>query len=287
MDLHDLVNRTGDAVEMLGLRRGHKGIVSLNDFDWKGAQIVLNGLLFKRVSLEGVDIRPNFVECIIEDSEFRRLRSYAHFWGAANRWLRCQFVDIRLQDVISPQSRFEKCRFEDVRLINYRPCTTVFSQCTFTRSTLFGMKTTIATRHSAQPELDKSLNAVFSDCFFNDSIFRNCYLKGIGFRRSTFSNVKAENCDFDGVVSDNQWWEPASEGDPFIAFLDEVVEMIGQRLGVSSQAHCAMKAYRDDFVSGRTASRDYSVCLFDGQVPYQDLVKIEDGLDDIEARYPF
>lgn len=285
MDLYDLQNRTGDAVELMALTRAGDGVADLGCLDWQGALIVLRGLAFKKVRLVDVEVRPNFVECVIEDSDFSRLRSYAHFWGAEDHWARCRFTDIELQDVISPQSRFEDCVFKGVRLANYRPCETVFSRCTFIHTTFVGMKTRTATGLVRHPELQKGVSTVFANCSLSCCVFQNCYFDKTEFRESRFIDVKTENCDFAGITADHRWWPEGTEGDPFVAFLDEVLEMIRTRLSGQSKAYRAMRKYAENFRSGQTSSRDYSACLFDGQVPYRDLRKIEDGLDEIEAKY--
>lgn len=286
MSLYDLEDRSGDIVELMAISRGSDGVADLASLDWPEALTVLRDLTFSRVRLEDVEVRPNLVECVIEDSTFSRLRSRAHFWGAEDRWSRCRFTDVELQDVISPQSRFEDCVFQNVSLVNYHPCETVFSRCTFIDTRFFGMKVEAATGLAKHAELDQGVSTVFSECSLSHCLFENCYFDGVEFRASAFVDVTAENCDFTGVITDKRWWGNSMEGDPFIAFLDEVLVMIKTRLGEKSIALKVMQAYVDDFRSGQTSSKDYSACLFDGRVPYSDLRKIEGALDEIEAKYP-
>jgi len=285
MSLYDLENRSGDIVELMAISRGSDGIADLSSLDWPEALTVLRGLTFSRVKLDGVEIRPNLVECIIEDSTFSRLRSHAHFWGAEDRWSRCRFTDMELKDVISPQSRFEDCLFQNVSLVNYHPCETVFLRCTFIDTRFFSMKVEAATGLAKHAELGQGVSTVFSECSLSHCLFENCYFDGMEFRTSAFVNVTAENCDFTGATADNRWWRDSMEGVPFVAFLDEVLVMIRTRLGEKSVAFEAMQAYVDDFRSGQTSNRDYSACLFDGRVPYAELRRIEGALDEIEARY--
>jgi uncharacterized protein YjbI with pentapeptide repeats len=287
MPLSDLAARRGDVLSILSLQPGADGLADLSHLDWAKAIVVLRGLTFRKVKLENTEVRPNLVECRIEDSLFAELSSCGHFWGAGNHWARCRFSKVSLKEAISPQCIFEDCRFENVAISNYRPCETVFSRCIFEGVSVFGMKATPPSGMASFNELGQAgSSVVFVACKLRGSTFENCYFDRVGFKGSEFSSIQVRNCDFTGIVSDSRWWEGGRVGDPFLAFLDDVLTLIRAQLGEQSAAVEVMREYRDLYASGRTTSRDYSACLFDGRVCYQDLRKIEDGLHQIETRYP-
>lgn len=288
MNIYDLVDRAGDANTILELAPGPDGLADISAADWGGALVVLRGLTFRKVKLEGRGVRPNFVECHVEGSTFRRLTSHGHFWGAGNIWRNCTFDRVTMENVMSPQTRFENCRFAHLDLTQYRPCETIFSGCEFTGLRVLGMRAVDASGFSGFPEIaELGASLIFDDCTLEAPSFRNCYFNAVAFRRCRIRGPVAQACVFSGIASDDVWWPPEAEGDPFLAFLDEVLDAMRTALGEGSASHKALLAYTDDFSSGRTQSDDYSACLYDGTVPGEELDIISDVIDKIEARYPW
>lgn len=285
MNICDLENRDGEVADLLGIER-IEGVANLSQLDWESPLIVLRGLTFDNVLLQGVKIRPNLVECRISDSCFIEVESYGHFWGAGNNWYRCHFSRIRMEDVIAPQCRFCDCSFDDVCLTGFRMCETVFANCSFNRVTITAMSARERRHLQPFPELDKTgASGLFSKCTLEMPCFENCQFDQIAFNGCKVSHPVVSNCNFSGIISDGQWWHNSMSCDLFIAFLDDALKLIEGQLGRHSVAFSSMQRFRDEYVAGRSKSRDYSACLFEGNIPYADLQKIEKGLEKLESRY--
>jgi len=286
MVIERLLGQRGDAREIL--RLPGDGYVDISDAEW-GELEILRDLTFHRVVLAQQEIAVNFVDCLFRESRFRGLHSTGHFWGAGNRWERCDLSGINLADVISPANVFEQCAFEDVSLVGYKPAKTVFRRCRFSRLRLEGFRVVDNATLKGDPDLERrGARVAFVQCEFDQPYFSKCFFEGVAFDGCQVSGAVVEACDFRGVITDQPWWKADERsGDPFIAFLQELIDVTAERLGKESASYDALDGYRRDYVSGRTTSRDYSAVLYGGQVPDRELDLLEEIFDDIEGRYPF
>jgi len=258
----------------------------LRDPEWSAMLVVLSDLEFNRVELSDTRIDVNVVRSQFRDSEFSQITSRAHFWGAANTWSGCRFKEVRLEDAICPQNRFEHCSFEGFEFIGSNAYETVFSHCTFKNVRFEGFSAKKSTSRKLVRELaDTGASVLFVDCSFDDATFYKCRFANVAFVNTAVSRHSVKASDFSGAIGRPQWWKDDETGDPFVAFLDEVLEMIRRRLGAQSVSFGRLQSYRQDYIDGRTTSKDYSKPLYEPGVPNSELDVIEDALEPIERKF--
>jgi uncharacterized protein YjbI with pentapeptide repeats len=289
MVIQKLRGQRGDVRKILGAQGDPNEYINISDDQWGGELAILQDLTFHRVELSQQEITVNFVRCLFRESRFQRLHSSSHFWGAENRWERCELSGVNLTDVISPANVFEECRFEDVSLVDYRPAQTLFRGCHFGRLRLEGFRVVQNAAVKGDSDLERhGVQTAFVQCEFDQPFFSKCFFAGVAFESCNVTGATVDSCDFRGAISDQPWWRANEDGgDPFVAFLQEVVGIAGERLGRRSASFIALDRYLRDYESGRTKSRDYSAVLYGGSVPDRELDLLEDVLDDVEKRYPF
>lgn len=54
--------------------------------------------------------------------------------------------------------------------------------------------------------------------------------------------------------------------DPFVLFMDQAIELAERRLGPSSPSVASLRAFRDDYLSGRTDQRAFATVLYNGRL---------------------
>lgn len=285
--IEQLMTSSDDAARWLGSIRGADGVADLSSLEWASSLVVIQRIRLEKVRLCDVEILPNLVKSQISDSEFNKVSSDSHFWGAENRWRNCTFNVCELKNVISPRNLFEGCYFENCVIVGYRGFETLFHRCEFVNCELRNVS---AEAPQGGDWLTPEMAAVgsslqFMECAFERSIFTHCRFRDVAFRECTFSDVGVESCSFEDVNSDVEWWGEVGDADLFVAFLDEAIRQISEQLGATSKAACKLTQYRDEYASSATANKDYSACLYSGDVPDSELDRVEQILDELELQH--
>ncbi len=249
---------------------------------------VLRGIAFEEFSVSNAEIGLNFVECDFKNCNFTKVKTSGHLWGAQDIWRSCHFDRCELRGMIAPMNSFFGCRFEAVSIQRFMPHQTLFEGCEFRRVNIEGLKAImISNRQIANPNLAGCPSQiVFRKCHFESSAFLQCYFGGAAFSDCTFEDVEAKACSFEGIVSDVIWWD-AQKADPFTVFLTKALELIGTKCGRESPAYREFENYTIDYATGRTASRDFSACLYNNRVPYSDTQRLIKDLRNIVSTFPF
>lgn len=283
-----LRGQRGDANKLLGAESGRDGYVDISSDRWDQALEVLSGLRFSRIRLSDKQVAVNFVDCFFEASRFERVRSEGHFWAAGNTWRACDFIDVGLRDVISPGNVFEDCFFDTVSLMAYKPSRTVFRRCRFRNLRVEGLRAVRSARAESQygPK-DLKGDVAFVDCEFERPHFLKCFFADVEFRGCRVVDPDITGSSFDGVIWDEPWARTNAGGDPFLVFLEEVLEYARKRFGAESRSCQALGEYTKDYKAGVTKTHDYSAVLYKGGIPDEELDELEEALDEIESRYPF
>ena len=281
-----LMGKAGDVLSILDCEP-RVGRIDVSDDAWDRRPEILTGLSFRRISLVGKEILVNFARCDFNDSEFVRLSSEHHFWGISNQWQECVFASVDLLRPLSPMNSFVDCHFSASKFVNYRPYQTLFQKCTFEKNEIVGMRAELVLNSSTRnPQLlDRVAKVVFKDCTFKDTLFRACFFEGIEFENCRFENTKAQESEFHRIISKDRWWTD-QKADPFVSFLLKVLEMIRQQCGPASTAYSAVGNYLLDYTSGKNKGRDFSACLYSGNVPDSELDRIEPELTKVLAKFP-
>lgn len=285
--IEQLIRSPDDAARWLDGIRGADGVADLSSLQWESSLVVIQRVSLEKVRVCDVDILPDIVTSQITESEFNHISSDAHFWGADNRWNNCTVNACELKNMISPKNLFEGCRFENCSITGYRPYMTLFRRCKFVNCA-FRNVTAVPVRRRDWPTAEMATvgsSLQFTDCTFEGSTFRHCRFRDVAFRRCIFANVCVDSCSLEGVNSDVEWWGEVEETDLFLAFLDEAIRQISEQLGSNSVAVCALRRYRNEYAGGATTSKDYSACLYSGDVPDSELDRIEELLDELELQY--
>ena len=283
--IEHLLHRQGPVRELLGILDDGR-VLDLSGLKWSSAGIV-NGVIFQRVRIANTRFRPDLVECVLEDSVFSGIRSEHHFSGAGNLWRNCVFQDLNALGLIAPQNRFLDCQFENLTLRGPVLCQTYFENCSFVGCTIQGMSTArVGDKTKQLPDLVKSGGTVlFRDCVFKRSLFNGCSFSHVVFEDCQLDETRCIECDFRDAFGRDAWLKQMESGDPFKMFLREILHGVEQRLGRESQAYRALAEYAEGYLSGENPSKDYSACLFTGEVPDDELDAIETVFD--EAEYTF
>lgn len=100
---------------------------------------MLRGVRAEWVRLGGRVVNVDFVDSLFERTNFTRLYSDGHFWGA-NVWSECVFRELELLNGICRTNRFEGCRFEDSRLERLLPVRRYSRTVTFRGLQLVGFE---------------------------------------------------------------------------------------------------------------------------------------------------
>jgi len=286
MIVEKLLGCSGDVRRILGIAQS--GPLDLSDAkDWTRPE-VLRDLRFDEIFISEAEIRLNFVECRFTGCVFRRVRSDAHFWGADDIWTRCVFEDSNLARMISPMNSFRDCRFQNSTITNFRPYQTLFENCSFTGFAFQGIKAELIQnaqmRNAALDSISGSV--LFRKCRFLRSSFRECYFDGIVFEACEFADVSIEACDFSGIVSDFRWWGDRND-DPFAAFLSKALDLIDKQCGKSSQAYQVFHKYVTDYCTGNTQDKDFSACLYSGNVSRDEVQRVSKELKRLVNQFRF
>jgi hypothetical protein len=126
----------------------------------------------------------------------------------------------------------------------------------------------------------------FVACKFTHTDFLHCSFADCAFVKSEFDNTAAKASDFTNIRSDLKWWSDSEQCEVFVTFLNEAVGQFAAELGDNSTAVAALSKYRTDYVSGVITSKDYSVCLYNGEVPDKELDVVDRILDRLESQFP-
>ena len=288
MIIKKLIENKGDVRNIIKINPDDEGFIDISDDDWEKSIDVIESITFNKIKIKNQIISPNFIRCSFYDSKFVELKSDGHFWASSNRWEFCEFKKVELCNVISSLNYFENCSFEDCSLTKYHPYQTLFKKCRFRNFCIEGMKArTIVNKSKRLLELESAKGTLlFLDCIFISPKFFNCFFEGVEFKNCKFENPKVEACSFEGTYSDDIWWQE-QEIDPFVKFIMEILKFIEKKFGKESASFKTFYNYYIDYTTGRTKSRDYSECLYNGNVPENELDEIENELDKIELRFPF
>jgi len=125
----------------------------------------------------------------------------------------------------------------------------------------------------------------FVNCEFDCIEFRHCAFSNSAFKNSSFVDAIASECEFANIDSDRQWWPDSAQGDVFVSFLDEVIAEINLKLGPDSSVAKALSDFKTEYVRGDRKSKDYSACLYDGNVSNRELRVVENILDRLGPRF--
>lgn len=244
--------------------------------------------MFRGAFFGDITMGVDFDSCVFDSCDFLKLRSDAHLWGNDNRWTRCTFREVALRDVASPGNRFESCGFERVSLVNYQVSATVFEGCNFLESVISGLRgrPSAASGFSQRHTREQMPAVEFLRCEFRNVVFRESYFENVRFQDCRFPLAVAIDCNFDGVTSDLEWWG-AQGADPFVAFLRRLLEAVESELGPNGTALAVLGRYVEAYVSGATQSRDFSSCLYEGEIPNHELDIVEDVVARLIRTHPF
>ncbi len=281
-----LVRRSGVARAILSLEEDADGYIDISADDWKRSDLNIEHIKFHRMKLRKVSVGIKFNLCEFEKCSFEKVNADYTFFGGGNVWKSCKFKSVRLFDIVSPVNVFRGCEFSDVTLICYRPYQTLFENCKFDRIRIEGMRCRpVLNSGSRLKQLDASGGMLlFDKCVFNMPVFEKCYFDKVEFRQCQVIVPKVSFCSFKGIVMDKQWHSEEMEQDPFVKFVSEIVAFCEKRFGTQSASYKAISEYLLDYTSGRTESKDYSACLYEGAIPEKEMDVLEDELDKIEAR---
>jgi hypothetical protein len=137
------------------------------------------------------------------------------------------------------------------------------------------------------PEIVRAgATALFCRCHFDRGSFAGCAFADVGFEKCEVRHTQFINCDFRNVVGPDRWWTQVESGDPFNSFLDTVLNGIEERLGRDSSAFLSLSGFAKEYRLGRTQDKDYSACLYTGDVPEEELDAIQEILDQAESAFP-
>ncbi|MGC3969728.1 MAG: hypothetical protein QM775_21070 [Pirellulales bacterium] len=271
----------------LSENRASDGYADISNSDWETSLAVIDGVELDRVRLTGRTIFPNVVNSKIIESEFSTVTTDGHFWGGGNMWQRSSFSASLLRSVISPQNLFVDCIFKDVVFDGYVACETLFESCQFLNCKFESLRTKPKRNNrwaiSQMAGLGSSLQ--FVSCEFDRSEFHHCVFSDSAFKSSKLVGITASECDFTNINSDCKWWSDSAQGDVFVSYLNEVLAEITLQLGPNSSAAKALSTYKVGYVQGDNKSKDYSACLYDGNVPDRELEVVEDIFDQLGPRY--
>lgn len=281
-----LLGVNGDARKLLGLP--HRGTVAWSNPEDLARYEVIKGVHFDDFALSNAEIGINFVGCSFDRCAFKDLKTRGHLWGAEDRWFQCVFKRCDLRGMIAPVNSFKGCFFEEVTIEKFKPHQTLFDDCSFSHGSIQGIKVQMISNSQVVNREFKSGGGhlLFRNCRFDTMAFGQCYFDGVVFQRCIFEKTTASACNFDGVVSDVHWWE-MRQSDPFMVFLVNALDLIGSKCGLSSSAYREFESYLIDYGSGRTTSTDFSACLFNDRVPYEETQKFINGLRELTSRFPF
>ena len=248
---------------------------------------MIDGVELARVRLTGRTIFPNVVNSKIIESEFSTVTTDGHFWGGGNTWLRSSISVSVLRAVISPQNLFVDCTFNDVVFDGYLACETLFQSCQFLNCKFKSLRTKPkrSNRWSISEMAGLGSSLQFVSCEFDRSEFHRCVFSDSAFQNSNLVGVTASECDFTNINSDRKWWSDAAQSDVFVAYLNEVLAEIALQLGPNSSAEKALSTYKVGYVQGDNKSKDYSACLYDGDVPDRELEVVEKIFDQLGPRH--
>lgn len=267
----------GNAADVVGMPPSSGGMLDLSADDWGGKAALIRNVILERCVLRNTAILADFVDCEFRNCEFEDLTAKQHFWGGGDTWSDCAFRRIELSEAFSPRNRFVECRFEDVTLRGYEPFETVFTRCHFRRLTLDGFRAArVPSRPTAKELQGTTAVVLFESCEFDEPSLRKCSFDRVEFRGCRISRPQVDGCDFAGAIADQRWW-PDQTRAPFAVFLDEVLSLIGRRVGTASASYVKWMSYRNDYLAGRTTDMDFSKYLYE-KVPDEELDQYEDDL---------
>jgi uncharacterized protein YjbI with pentapeptide repeats len=276
-----------NALKWLANNRRGDGFADISGGDWESSLAVIDGVELERVCLSNRVILPNLINSKINDSEFVNLTTDGHFWGGGNEWYRCSFSTSLLRSVISPQNLFVGCVFKQTVFDGYVPCETLFESCRFLSCKFESLRPKPKRRArwaiSQMAQLGASLQ--FIGCEFDHTEFRRCVFADSAFKSSHFIDPMATECDFTGINSESRWWPDSAQSDVFVSYLDQLIAELILTLGPTSCAVKALVIYKEDYVRGDNKSKDYSACLYGGDVPDSELDVVEDIFDRLGSRF--
>jgi len=284
-----LASGRDNAKRWLAENKTDDGYADISDSNWETSLAVIDGIELDKVRLCDRTIFPNFVNSKITRSEFRSLTTDGHFWGGGNEWNGCSFSTSILQSVISPQNLFVDCTFQDIVFEGYIACETLFESCRFLNCKFDSLRT--KPRRSSRWTISRMANhgssLQFVGCEFVQTTFLHCVFADAAFQNNRLTDSIAIECDFTGVNSDCPWWSESAQSDLFVSYLDQVLAGMALQLGSNSSAVKALTHYRMEYVAGDNKSKDYSACLYGGDVPDRELDAAEEIIDRLGARFGF
>lgn len=273
-------------MEVLGLEPASAGVVDVSGFGWGDVLAILADLTFSSMRWSNLELRVDFTRCQFTDCLFEGVWSEGHMWAASNRWERVRFHSTQIRSAVCPLNRFEYCTFEDFKLTGTNAYRTVFRDCTFLDAEITGFRALAGGGDELAwlEDFDQQKTVVFVRCTFARTRFVRSSFRGVAFEGCSFDHVSVEDCDFRGAIGDLAWIpEGSGVGDPFLAFLGEVLSLIERKLGSRSRAYGVFGEYERRYAGGLTRDKDYSACLYEGGLPDRELDAIEGELAGLEA----
>lgn len=276
-----------NARQWLAENKANDGYVDISHSDWESSLAVINGVELDKVRLACRAVYPNFVNSKITDSEFSNLTTDGHFWGGGNEWQGCLFSSCLLRSVISPQNLFVDCIFKDVDFDGYVACETLFASCRFLNCKFESLRTKPkrSTRWAISQMAALGSSLQFVGCQFDQPTFSHCIFTDTAFKNSNIVDPVAKECDFTNINSDRKWWPDSAQSDVFVSYLNRVIAEILAQLGPNSSAAKALSTYKVAYVRGDNKSKDYSACLYEGNVSDRELEVVEDIFDRLGPRF--
>ncbi|MBO1319487.1 hypothetical protein [Acanthopleuribacter pedis] len=210
------------------------------------------------------------------------------------------FEDLVLEEMISPQNRFENCRFKNVTLKRYNPAETLFINCTFENVKLEALfvqpnrrNRMIRNRMSELwpypeiGEMDKRrLSLMFRGCRFVKPVFTNCLLSHMSFEDTVFTEPSGQGNRMDTVEGDNLAWlkaEQARPGDD--PYMEALINMIDEKLGATSWSKLRLEAF-SKVNEGKALRSNWLDDLIKGGIPDNEFDVIEEIIDELATRFP-
>lgn len=284
--LEKLLNQTGPVRKLLGISENGKAL-DLSAFDWEDSFEVVRGVIFNNVEIKGVEISSNFVECKFVDCSFDTIDSNGHFSAAGNSWYDCKFNKVKITDMIAPQSRFVGCKFKNSEFLGMALCQTLFDSCDFSNCSISGIKShRVGNKSLMIPELtDIQAYALFRNCRFDDSLFKGCQFSDIRFEQCETNNLEFVGCDFKNTLGPDKWWHSIKSSDPFDEFLKTIIEQIEIKLGDQSRALYRLSEFAKQYRESEFKNKDYSACLYEGDVSDEELDAIDEILENAEIAF--
>jgi uncharacterized protein YjbI with pentapeptide repeats len=127
----------------------------------------------------------------------------------------------------------------------------------------------------------------FAKCQFDHAEFRYCVFANSAFSENIINEPVVTECDFTNTKADAQWWPATAQTDVFVSYLNLLIAEILGTLGPKSVAAGALSIYRNGYTSGENASKDYSACLYNGDVSNQELDVVEDIINRIGPQFDY